>query len=102
MNDPPPSSYRLDHASGVPVQINQIKVAAKSAGKLRQFIDIMKEAVSRLETDPHGWGDPEYRSKAVDAVVCHGLIRPVVFHYVIYEAIHAVVILNVKMYTAFD
>ena len=102
MSEPQPTPYRLDHTQNVPEEIQSIQAAAREAGRLRQFVEIMKEAVHRLETDPLGWGDPEFRSKVVDAVVCHGLIRPVVVKYVVYEHLRAAVILSVRLYADFD
>jgi hypothetical protein len=34
-----------------------------------------------LQDDPHGWGDPERHLVGTDAVVCHGILRPIVFRY---------------------
>ena len=61
----------------------------------------MRQAVHRLQTDPHGWGDPEYGSKFVDGLYCHGILRPVVFRYAIYEQARGVVLLNVQLFTNF-
>jgi len=35
-------------------------------------------------------------------IVCHALIRPIAIHYVIYESLHAVVLLDVHQFAAFD
>jgi hypothetical protein len=93
--------YRLEHSAGVKGQIQAIAEVADQAGKLSEFIAIMKKAVHLLGNDPHGWGDPAYRSAAVDAVVCHGILRPVRFRYVIYEQVKGVVLLDVRLFADF-
>ncbi len=101
MSQGQPSTYRLDHVIAAKEQIRAIAAIAKQAGKLRQFTDILKKAVHLLQADPHGWGDPEYRSASVDGLVCHGILRPVVFRYVIYEQVGGVVLLSVQLFTDF-
>ncbi len=102
MSNGQPKSYKLDHAPGVPAQIDAIKKYSKQIGRFAKFIDIMEKAVDRLRNDPFAWGDPEYRSKHVEAIACHGINRPVVFRYVIYEQVRGVVLLSAKLYTDFD
>jgi hypothetical protein len=94
-------SYHLDHVLTATEQIRSIAVSAKAAGKLPQFTEILKQAMHRLQTDPHGWGDPERRLDVPDGVVCHGILRPVVFHYVIYEQVNGVVLLSVQRFADF-
>jgi hypothetical protein len=101
MSDAQPKLYKLDHGLGVKEQIQAIKAASKQTGKFSQFIDIMEKAGHLLQTDPHGWGDPEYRSKFVDGLYCHALLRPVAFRYVIYEQVRGVVLLSVHLYAEF-
>jgi hypothetical protein len=102
MSDAPSGPYRIDHGANVPKQIRAIKATAKKKDRLGTFIDLMKEGLRRLETDPHGFGDPEFRSKQVDAVTCHALLRPLMLRYVIYEQEHGVVLLSIMLYADFD
>ena len=95
------SHTSLDHGLGVKIQIQAISAIAKQTGELSQFIGILEKAVHLLQTDPHGWGDPQYRSKFVDGLFCQALVWPVVFRYVIYEQIRAVVLLNVEFFADF-
>jgi hypothetical protein len=97
-----PGAYKLDHAQNVTHQIRSILAIAKEDGKITKCADTMKKAVQLLQTDPHGWGDPEYHSKSSDGVVCHATLRPISFRYVVFEQAHAVVLLNVQLYAAFD
>ncbi len=93
--------YRLDHVPAAKQQIRSIAASAKAAGKLSQFTEILKQAIHRLQVDPYGWGDPERRVDAGDGVVCHGILRPVVFHYVVYERVRGVVLLRVQLFAEF-
>ncbi len=101
MSEPQNGTYKVEHSQVVKDQIRAIAKAAKQSGKLKQFIDILELAVHRLRTDPHGWGDPEYRVASANALVCHGLLRPVVFDYVIYEGSRAVVLIKVRLFAEF-
>ena len=35
-------------------------------------------------------------------IMCHGILRPIVFYYVIYESLHSVVLLEVRQFAEFD
>ena len=101
MSNAHPEPYKIEHGPDVPKQIQAIKLIAEQAGKYQQFVETMEESLRRLQADPHGWADPLYHSKHVDAIACRGLIRPLVFHYVIYEEAHGVVLLSVRLYATF-
>jgi hypothetical protein len=94
--------YKLEHVPAATEQIHAIAAIAKQTGKLKAFQDILFEAVRRLKDDPHGWGDPAYHKAVGGGIVCHALIRPIAIHYVIYESLHAVVLLDVHQFAAFD
>ena len=94
--------YQFDYTAGAKRQIQDVAAIARETGKLQQFVAIMKQAVHLMQTEPNVWGDPEYRSKYVDGLFCHGLIRPVTFRYVIYEQVRGVVLLSVKLYANFQ
>jgi hypothetical protein len=94
--------YRLDHVVAAKEQIASIAAIARTAGKFPELIDVLKKAVHFLQGDPHGWGDPERHLVGTDAVVSRGIVRPLVFRYVIYEQLHAVVLLSVQKYADFD
>ena len=102
MNEPSAGPYKLDQADDAKKQVRAIAAYTKTVGRSRELGRIMRKALHHLQTDPHGWGDPVYRAKTVDAVACRGLIRPVVFRYVIYEQIRTVILLSVRLYADFD
>jgi hypothetical protein len=95
-------SYRLDHMPAAVAQIRSIAASAKAAGKLHHFTEIMKQVLYRLQTHPYDWGDPERRLNVGDGEVCHGILRPIVFRYVIYEQVRGVVLLSVQLFADFD
>ncbi len=101
MSEGQPGDYRVDHTVAAKEQIRASAAFADEAGKLPEFIAILKKALRLMQTDPIGWGEPEYRSKVADGVVCHGILRPVVFHYIVYEPIRSVVLLGVQIYAGF-
>jgi hypothetical protein len=93
--------YRLDHTTATKEQIRFIAESVRKAGKLSQFIDILKKATHLLKNDPHGWGDPVRHTKGTDGVVCHGILRPVVFHFVIFEKVCSVLLYDVRLFAEF-
>lgn len=94
--------YKLEHTPRATQQIQAIGESAKQIGKLPALKEILLEAVRRLKTDPHGWGDPQFHKLVGGGVVCHGILRPIVFYYVFYEALRAVVLLEVRQFAEFD
>ncbi len=94
--------YKLDKAPAVKEQVKDIAAIAKQAGSLRALIALVEEAASRLQSDPSGWGDPEYRAKHVNAVFYHAMLRPLAFRYVVFEEARSVLILNIKLIAGFD
>ena len=97
MSEEQPSKFVVDRLPGVPAQIRSIGAIATKAGKLAQFIEIMKTALRQLETNSVGWGDPLYHTIVSSGVVCHRIARPVVFHFVVYESDRLVVLLEVRV-----
>jgi hypothetical protein len=102
MSSPEPVRYKVEPGAHTKEQIEHIKVAAKKAGRFARFIDILEEAIRRLESDPHTWGDPVYRAKTVDAVTYRGILRPIVVQYAVYEQAKSVVIVSVRLFADFE
>jgi hypothetical protein len=102
MSEQQPGSYKLDHAQPAKDQVRTIATYAKTIRRSRVLGRLMRKAMHLLQTDPHGWGDPQYRAKTVDAVACRGILPPLVFHYVIYEQTRSVVLSSVKLYADFE
>jgi len=102
MSQGPAGEYKLEHVPAATKQIQDIAAAAKKIGKLDTLKTILLEAVGRLKTDPHSWGDPLYHKEVGGGIVCHGLIRPIAFYYVIYDSQRAVVLLEVELFAPFD
>lgn len=47
-------------------------------------------------------GRSVYRAKPDDAVACRGIVRPLAFHYSVYEATRTVVLVSVRLFADFD
>ena len=75
--------YKLEHIPAATQHILAIAAIAKGSGKLKRFQDILFDAARRLKTDPHGWGDPDYHKSIGGGIVCHAILSPIVFYYVI-------------------
>jgi hypothetical protein len=90
------SPYRVDRLAEVDSQIRALVAKAATLGNRRQVIDALKAVYERLETDPFGWGDPEYRTQKEGGCVCHGIRAPLVVHYAVFEPERVVVILKIK------
>jgi hypothetical protein len=58
--------------------------------------------VAKLAASPLEWGDPTYRTKMANGVVCRGSGELVIVYYVVYEARQAVIILDVFPYPGRD
>lgn len=101
MNQPQPRPYKIEKGVGVKEQIEQIRLESRKAKKYLAFIEIMEQAIARLQNDPHEWGDPEYRAKTVNAVMRHAIIRPISFRFAVYEQAHAVTLLRVRQFAEF-
>jgi hypothetical protein len=102
MNEPSEGPYKLDQADDAKKQVRAIAAYAKAVGSSRELGRILRKALHHLQADPHGWGDPLYGAKTIDAVMCRALIRPVAFRDVIYEHIRTVMLLSVRLYADFD
>ena len=102
MASPNGSPYKVELGPEAKKAMNTIRAISKLSGKLNRFIAIMEDAVRRLESDPHHWGDPVYRAKAVEAVAYRAILRPVVFHYSVYETVRTVALVGVRLFADFD
>lgn len=88
--------FQLDYSEVARKNIRDLHAKAKSIGKRAEFVRILNAAVELMRTKPNEWGDPEYRAKSVDAVMCHGILGPLMFRFAIYESVRGVVLLSVQ------
>lgn len=102
MSQNQPKYYRVDIGADVDRQVRDIEAHVVQSGKAAQFREVFQRAVHLLRTDPHGWGDPEYRAKTVNGVMYHATIRPIAFRYAVYEDVQGVVLLKVSKFAEFD
>ena len=89
--------YRISHKPGVPEQIHALHGYAKDAGIEVGYVDALKQIIRHLQMHPLEWGDPEYQLRHVGAVVCHGLLDPLMVRFAVFEAEEFVHVLEFKL-----
>jgi hypothetical protein len=90
------SDYRVDRVRRVVDQIRELGDRAATLGISENYLSALRAILERLQTSPLDWGDPEWRTKRKGGYVCHGILPPLVVHYVVFEPERVVCILNIK------
>lgn len=93
---PPGSPYQVGKTARVSAQVRELSRRAADAGITAPFVAGLKRMTARLQSDPLGWGDPEFRTKHKGGVKCHAVCSPLVVFYVVFESERQVCILDVK------
>lgn len=88
--------YRLSHLPEALRQMQALADKAKKLGLAGIYADALENIVIKLQTDPTGWGDPEYHPKKKGSCVYHVLCDPMYVQYVVFEPERAVMVMNVK------
>jgi hypothetical protein len=88
----------VDRLPAVTEQIWRFAARAKLLGIATQVFDALDVIVSKLETMPLEWGDPEYATKQSGGLVLHGLHFPFIVQYVTYPQQRVVCILKIKAF----
>jgi hypothetical protein len=94
----PPGKYTVDRLPAVTVQIRQWFARAKELGIGAQVIDALEAIVSKLETMPLEWGDPEYTTRQGGGMVLHGLHFPFIVQYVAFPSHRMACILKIRVF----
>ncbi len=97
-SDQPEKKYTVDRLPEVTVQIRQLVGRAKQMGLGRQVLDALEAIVTKLETQPLEWGDPEFATKKPGGLVLHGLLFPFIVPYVTFEQQRVVYILKIRVF----
>ena len=93
---PGEESYRVDLTGPAKQQMREL-IANAAAGSARQKVqDTLLAIISRLEKGPHGWGDPERRTRLEGGLVYHAIERPFIVWYVVFEPRKVVWLLEVR------
>jgi hypothetical protein len=93
-----PAKYTVDRLPAVTVHIRRLLAKAKQLDIGPQVLDAFETIVTKLETMPFEWGDPEYATKHAGGLVLHGLLRPFCVQYVAYERQRVVCILKISVF----
>ena len=91
--------YEVRH---LPIVGQQIKdLAEKAADRRTEFLSAMKVVLAKLRTEPTAWGDPEYNLQKPGGCVYHGIVRPVVAKFAVFEREKIVLLMSVALMAAF-
>jgi hypothetical protein len=89
--------YKVDRVPKVDEQLEQLAETATALDIRRIFFSSLGAMMDRLESDPQGFGDPLYRAKHKDGIVCHAMQSPLMVHYAVFEKEKTVIILDIML-----
>src|SRR2546422_510958 len=89
-------TYKVEHIGPVKEQIRTLAARATAAGTGREYLEAIRRIFAELGTRPIEWGDPEWPTRKEGGLVYHGIAKPLIVKYVVYEAERYVCILNIK------
>ena len=90
--------YTVDRLPAVTLEIRRLVARAKQLSMGRQVVDALQTIVSKLETTPLEWGDPEYATKHGGGLVLHGIHFPFIVQYVTFAQQRIVCILKIRLF----
>jgi hypothetical protein len=93
-----PEKYTVDRLPAVTQEIRRLVARAGQLGTAREVLDTLGSIVSKLETAPLEWGDPEYATRQAGGLVLHGLQSPFIVQYVAFEQQRVVCILKIRVF----
>lgn len=85
MTETPHSIYRVVYSQAVVQRLKVLAIRATYIGIGQQFLAALKTILQSLATDPVGWGDPNYRLRSLNLLVCHGILSFLHVRYVVDE-----------------
>jgi hypothetical protein len=91
------SPYRVDPTGPADAQIRELVARAAARGVRKDVLSAFKAIYHLLETQPHDWGDPEYRTRKEGGMVYHGIVSPLIVWYVVYEPEKVVWLFDVQV-----
>jgi hypothetical protein len=98
MSSEQPEHFTVDRLPRVTSAIRKFASKAKELGQAKEILDVFKQIVSKLESQPLEWGDPLFATKQQNGVVFHGLHSPFIVRYVVFESKRFVCILDIKAF----
>lgn len=66
-------AYRLVYSQVVAQRLKELAEQAVRTGFGQEFVAALKAILRILAENPLEWGDPHYRLRALDLLVCHGI-----------------------------
>jgi len=88
-------TFTIDRFHHVNQQICDLAQKATTLGIRQTYVDTLHMALDHLENHPLDWGDPEYHTKEPGGLVCHGIVGPLFFRFVVYETQKIVIICDI-------
>lgn len=80
-----PKAFKVSCSRATLDQLRVFGERAKRLGLQRDFLDAVKYISARLAEDPLRWGDPQYRYRQLDLLLCRGIHRMLQAHYAVDE-----------------
>ncbi len=87
--------YKLEQLGLVKEQIRTLSARATAAGVYPELAPAVQIVYDELRTRPLEWGDPEWSTRRPGGMVYHGIARPLIVQYVVFEAERYVCIMNI-------
>ncbi len=87
--------FRIERLAHVKDQIRALAQKATPLNMTAPLVSALKEIVGRLQTDPLGWGEPEYHTHHPGGVVCHGIRGHLLVRFVLFEPERIVLLLGI-------
>ena len=78
-----PASFFVSWPGALQDEFAAIEDLAKQKHLLNELLADMKAARERLQSDPLGWGDPQYEYHHLGLLVLHATLRLVHFYYAV-------------------
>jgi hypothetical protein len=79
------SRYRVDATGPAKEQVRELLAKPSTRSELQRVVDALEAILIHLATQPHDWGDPEYRTRKEGGMVYHGIVSPLIAWYAVYE-----------------
>ena len=89
--------YKLRHLPSVTDEIKSIANDLALHGRKAEFLSAMTAVVAKLQKEPTVWGDPEYNLHHPGGCIYHGIMKPVIVKYAVFEHEKTVLLLNVRI-----
>src|SRR5262249_61328788 len=70
MSEGPDTPYKVIHSGVIRDQLQRWAELAARAGVHAEYLGALRVIQENLERDPIGWGDPLYRARHLDLLIC--------------------------------